>query len=339
MPVYNAAIFVQHAIDSILSQTFDHFEFIIIDDGSTDSSSKVVDRYKDRRIKTIKNKCNLGVAKTLNKGLEVAQGRYIARMDADDISDKTRFERQITFMDESPDIAISGSWVWSFDEKKKHLLRYPIGKDCVGSFLLLGNPLAHPSVIMRRETLQRENLWYDPECSAAQDYELWSRCWETCDLDNMSVPLVSWRHSKNSVTRSRSGQSHNISLRIAKKMLGKLDIEVDDEKLAFHREVGNGSGVSSLEELSAVSEWLEYLIIKNQRKSVFPASGILKAAAFSWFRVCLNSSGLGLKVVHRYLKSSLRQWYRPGNEEMLYLLANAILKFNKAPTGRLLYGK
>lgn len=335
MPVFNAGLFVNKAIDSILAQSFADFEFLIIDDCSNDNSCGLIRGYDDKRIRFIQNERNMGVARTLNKALSLSRGQFIARMDADDVSEPVRFAQQVAFMDKFPQIAICGSWVWRFSDKKKFLLRYPVGQDCVRAFLLFGNPLAHPSVFMRREVLQNKKLQYDSDCPAAQDYDLWSRCGDHLLLDNISEPLVGWRQNDTGVTCARFDQSNAQSLRILKMMLEKLSVQLDEEKLFFHREVGNGSGVHSLQELSAVLEWLSFLLTTNQERQVFPYEGLLKAAAFVWYRVCLNSSGIGLGVIRQYVQSPLRRWYRPGREELTYLLFNSILKFNKTPTGRL----
>ena len=333
MPVYNAGEYVQRSVDSILSQTMRDYEFIILDDSSSDSSGSIIGGFSDPRIRYVQNERNIGVARTLNKGLSIARGRYIARMDADDFSQPDRFARQFTYLENHQDIDILGSWVWRFDEKKKFLLRFPTGSDTVNAYMLFGNPLAHPTVMMRREVLRKAALQYDPDCRAAQDFDLWSRCQECCSMDNIPAPLLGWRHNHSGVTSSRLSQSNAVSMKILAKMLEKLDVAVDGQRLKFHREVGNGSGVGTLEELGGVEEWLEYLLTVNQRKEVFVQQGLLRAAAFVWYRVCLNSSGIGLKVVHKYLRSPLRRWYRPGKEEVCYFLANAVLKLNRKPTG------
>ena len=335
MPVYNAEPFLREAIDSILNQTFTDFEFVIINDGSSDRSEEIIKSYTDPRIRYYKNEQNLKLIATLNKGIDLVSTPYIARMDADDISSPGRLERQVLFMNDSPDLAICGSWVWIFTDKKKYLLRFPVGRDCVGSFLLFGNPLAHPAVIMKQEILNKMGLRYDPVCSAAQDFDLWSRCWPSCAMDNIPQPLIKWRQNPKGVTSSRFAESNKTSLGILKRMLNKLEIAPDNETLLFHREIGNGGGVDSLERLSDVSEWLTFILKTNENRKVFPPEGLRRAAAFAWYRVCLNSSGMGIRVLRRYMQSSLRNGYRPGKEEMLYFLSNALLKYNRSPTGRI----
>ena len=110
MPAYNAEKYITEAIDSILFQTFKDFEFIIINDASTDSTKDIIESYKDPRIKLVNNEQNKGVAKSLNIGISVACGKYIARMDADDIALPERFQKQFDFMEQHPNIDVCGSW-------------------------------------------------------------------------------------------------------------------------------------------------------------------------------------------------------------------------------------
>ena len=116
MPAYNAENYIREAIDSILAQTFRDFEFLIIDDGSTDHTVEIIRSYSDSRIRLYQNERNMGVAATLNRGLDLARGEYIARMDADDISLPERFAKQAAYMDAHPDVAVCGSNIILFSE-------------------------------------------------------------------------------------------------------------------------------------------------------------------------------------------------------------------------------
>ena len=119
MPVYNGAAFLPESIDSILSQTYKDFEFLIINDGSTDDSEKIILSYDDPRIKYLKNDVNLGVIGTLNRGLEIIKTKYIIRMDADDLALPYRIQVQVDYMDKHPDIVLSGSRKIHFSEDNK----------------------------------------------------------------------------------------------------------------------------------------------------------------------------------------------------------------------------
>jgi glycosyltransferase involved in cell wall biosynthesis len=177
MPVYNAEKYLRQAIESILNQVFDNFEFIIINDGSTDSSVEIIKSYKDPRIILIENQINRGLVYSLNKGLDASRGDFIARMDADDISLPHRLQRQVNFLNDNPDIGVVGTAYLPIDEYKNPVLppmfrpEYPAGAKW---YLLLGSPLGHPTAMYRKALIQ-EAGGYHEGYSHAEDYELWTR--------------------------------------------------------------------------------------------------------------------------------------------------------------------
>lgn len=333
--MYNSATTLCEAVESVLRQTQKDFEFLIIDDASTDETLNVLKRYRDPRIVLLHNETNLGVAITLNRGIESARGSYIARMDADDICEPDRLERQLAFMEKHPGLDLSGSFVRRMGDGFDYVLRFPRGSECLRSYVLLGNPLAHPTVIFRRDALNRHEFRYDSSCGAAQDYELWSRCLRVMDADNLDEPLVHWRANERSVTSARFSESNRTALCVQKAELARLGISVNDEELAFHRQIGNGSGCSNYAELQCAEQWLKMLLEKNEMVSVYPAEGLRQAVAFVWFRVCLNSSCLGPMAWLIYYKSSISEGYRPVWNEHLMMIVNAFLRCRKGPTGRL----
>ena len=339
MPVYNAGKFLREAIDSILAQSFSDFEFLIIDDGSTDGSQSIIRSYDDSRIRFVQNERNLGVARTLNKGFLLAQGMYIARMDGDDISEPERLRKQVDFFESDKQLGLCGSWALMFDRRHRYVERYPVGSDCIRASILFRNPFAHPSVMMRTAMFKKHGLMYNPNCLAAQDYELWSHCVNVFPVDNIPEPLVRFRINKLGVSHTRFSLSNKQALLIQRHELSKLRVEVTDEELRFHRDVGNGAGVSSLEELKRAVEWLSKLISINSNTQIYSDKGLREAAAASWFRVCLNSSGIGLDVTRQYRKSFLYNYYKLSIREMLHFYINATLRIWRQPTGQLLGSK
>ena len=143
LPVYNAEKYVREAIESILNQTFTDYEFVIINDGSTDGSEKIIQSFKDKRIIYVKNEKNIGIVKTLNKGIEKAFGTYIVRMDADDVSVSDRVEKQVKFMDENPRISISGSWMKYFGSKDEDV-KFPTSESDVSNKMIFLTKSPHP---------------------------------------------------------------------------------------------------------------------------------------------------------------------------------------------------
>lgn len=176
MPVYNAENFLKEAIDSILNQTFKDFEFFIINDASTDNSKKIIMSYNDKRIRHLENKKNLGVAGTLNRGLKLAEGKYIARMDADDIAYSQRLQIEYNEIIKDAKVAVVASFYDVIDENGKYLYTVKDSSSAEEIYYALQfrNCLGHPTVIFNKEIIINEFGGYD-EKYEAEDYDLWLR--------------------------------------------------------------------------------------------------------------------------------------------------------------------
>jgi glycosyltransferase involved in cell wall biosynthesis len=197
MPVYNAGPYLAEAIDSILAQTFSDFEFLIIDDGSTDGSGEIIQSYDDPRIRYLRNERNLGLVDTLNRGIELARGPYIARMDADDISLPERFERQIDFMDAHPDLGACGT-AFQFFGDSDVLMVLPDNQRQAFTLLSETSCLGHPTSMIRKEILDQYAIRYEPAYEYAADYAFWIRISQVSGLASLPEPLLLYRwHSSN----------------------------------------------------------------------------------------------------------------------------------------------
>lgn len=202
MSVHNGERFLREAVESILSQTFTDFEFIIVDDGSTDRSAEIVESYTDARVRLLHNDRNLGLSQSLNRGLQEVVGRYVARMDADDISLPERFERQITFMDQHPEVGACGTWAKDIDSAGAIVAerRTPFGKrlDC---YYWIPSPIIHPSAMIRTELLKE--LKYN-DVRYAQDFNLWLRIVKAgFKLSNLTEFLFLYRVHPMSISESK----------------------------------------------------------------------------------------------------------------------------------------
>ena len=197
MPVYNGSRYLRQAIESILGQTWSDFEFLIINDGSNDNSRDIILSFDDRRIRLVDNPSNIGLTKSLNRGLQLARAEYIARQDADDISYPERLERQVKFLDEYPDVVLLGTRTRAIDEsgkpQKENLLRIPIGLLAIRWYLMFQNAFIHSSVMFRRSIICEKLGGYDESFAKAQDYELWSRIARSYAVENLSDVLLDYR--------------------------------------------------------------------------------------------------------------------------------------------------
>lgn len=176
MSVYNGEIYLHDAIDSILNQTFTDFEFLIINDCSTDRTAEILQSYNDPRIKIINNEKNIGLTKSLNKGLKIARGEYIARQDADDVSAPDRLKKEIDFLRAHRDYAVVGTFVKVLNEDSEVIL-LPVSliEDApIRDFFKRSNCLTHGSTMLRKKCLLDVGF-YDESIARAQDYDLWLR--------------------------------------------------------------------------------------------------------------------------------------------------------------------
>ena len=204
MAVYNERSHLEEAVQSILNQTFEDYEFIIINDGSTDGSREVLERFADQdsRIRLVHQE-NQGLALSLNRGISMASGRYVARMDGDDVSYPQRFERQVRFLRGHPEVGVLGTKVKYIDVNGQVNGEWPLPTDPdeIAWHLLFNNCLAHSSVMARRAILEELN-GYAEWMPVAQDYELWTRVVNHWRITNLPVTLLKLRRHEGSVTVS-----------------------------------------------------------------------------------------------------------------------------------------
>lgn len=222
MPVYNAEKFLRIAIDSILNQTFKDFEFIILNDGSTDSSLEIIRSYHDSRIKLIHNEVNMGYCAKLNEGLEAASGKYIARMDNDDISLAQRFERQVAFLESNEEFGLCCCNAAVIDDNGILInsKMFPKDEAPLEWQMLWTNPVAHPTVMYRKELVDKHQLVYDNDMYPADDYDLWCKMGAITRLYRLDDVLFKYRvlggsayHSNFQKAVDKSNQISEIYLR------------------------------------------------------------------------------------------------------------------------------
>ncbi len=205
MSVYNGQKFLNEAIESILSQTFKAFEFIIVDDGSTDNSLEIIKSYAkiDKRIRIIKNKKNLGLTKSLNKALSAAKAKYIARQDSDDVSLPERLEKQYCFLETHKSYGLVGTGAIIIDSKARPIKKSFIIKNnaFIKLYLRLGNCFFHGSVMFRK-SLFLKLRGYNEFFKRSQDYELWTRFALISKLYNLNSYLYLWRQTKKGISKA-----------------------------------------------------------------------------------------------------------------------------------------
>ena len=231
MPAYNAEKYIGESIESILNQTFTDFEFIIIDDGSTDRTAEIIKSYNDKRIKYVKNEINSGIVFSLNRGLDLAQGKYIARMDADDIAMKERFDKQLNYMEHNSCIAVVGSNINMFGEDIE-TKTFLFDTDCriAKANLIFNSCLAHPTALIRKSILDDNNLKYNPDFNGFEDYELWWRIAKVSEISVLDDILLNYRIHKMQITQTYSQKDLNKGRMFLKNRLHDLGLELSEQE-------------------------------------------------------------------------------------------------------------
>lgn len=201
IPVYKTdPSYLKAAIDSILNQTYTNFELLILDDCPKDDREQLVTSYNDSRIVYKKNSVNQGISKSRNILLDLSRGEYLCIFDHDDISLPTRLEKQVSYLDNNPEVGVVGSWADYFPIKKKENYRYPTDNESIKIMLMNKCAVLHSSSMLRKDVLVKNNIRYEERFSPAEDYMLWCRLIEFTQFHNIPEVLLHYRQHEFNTT-------------------------------------------------------------------------------------------------------------------------------------------
>lgn len=302
MPVYNSEKYLKEAIKSILNQTFQNFEFIIIDDGSTDKSADIIKDYAkiDKRIIFRQNQINIGLIKTLNNAIKQINTKYIARMDADDISTPNRLEAQISFIEQQQNIVSCGTWAKILGNES-NIINNKIENRQIYSNFLFSMHLIHATSLTLTSLLK--DIKYDKNYFVVEDYDLWERIIQKYKVANVPEVLYSIRKHSNNV----SGHFTNIQTQNAKKVqkrqLQRLGIEPTIAELDLHYSLKHESRKITLSYLENIHHWLVKLKQANQKKQIYPEPEFTETLKEIWHKHTAGNSKIGLRFAKLYTQS------------------------------------
>jgi glycosyltransferase involved in cell wall biosynthesis len=285
MPVYNAEKYLAEAIESILNQTLTDFEFIIVNDGSTDDTLAIIENYQneDDRIKCYIQD-NKGQSMALNVGVDAAVGQYIALMDSDDISLPTRLEEQVIFLESHTEYGIVGTWARTFGNETKNI-QHPTDNEIIKSYLLFFCPFIHPSVMIRRKYLLSKRLYYDTS-RLTQDYDLWVRSSRYFKLANIPKILLNYRVHSQQISSVKINEMKNSRKEVHKDQITFLDINPTEVELELHHNIGQMAVTKPSQDFVQQAEvWLQRLYFANQQKNIYPESQFSELLTERWFMI------------------------------------------------------
>ncbi|MFB2834785.1 glycosyltransferase family 2 protein [Floridanema evergladense] len=307
MPVYNREEYLKETIDSVLNQTFTDFEFIIIDDGSSDRSVEIIKSYKDPRIKLFLNDKNSGTSYSRNRGIDLSSGDYIITIDSDDINLPQRFATQIAYMDSHPEVGICGSWVKTIGEVAGELWRCAVNPEIVHCRTLFEAVLCHPSTIIRRKYLDEYSLRYSVELKRAQDWDLYCRGARHFQVANIPEVLVYYRwrkYGKNLSDEELMSQKYYYFYEIDKRNFSALNLQPTEQEMLVHRRLGNLELKKDRDFVIEANKWLNKLLEANQIAKVYPQSTFHQVLAGYWLEVCNYASDSPLQAIRQFFNSS-----------------------------------
>lgn len=315
MSTYNDELYIEESLRSILNQTLADFELIIYDDCSTDHTVEKIRAFHDPRIQLICNEENCGLTKNLNKGLRIARGKYIARMDGDDISEQTRFERQVAFLEEHPSVYLISCHAQNFGESDL-VNRIRGNSEVLRCRMLIRPVFAHPGFMMRRELIE-EGFFYDETFRTAQDYEFAVRAAGTHEIGMVPEILLHYRVHKKQISNTVNDNQVTNADRVRQKQLGQLKITLSGEEQQVYNDWVYERKPQSFEEFLEASALLQRFVTANEKTGIYDGRVLektLKRLLYTW--VIRNKN---LKYICRFPKIC---GYLPGN--MLLFVGEAI---------------
>jgi len=289
LSVCNGEKYLAEAIDSILSQAYQNFEFIIIDDGSTDDTLKIINSYGDERIILISRE-NRGLVASLNEGIQKARGKYIARMDADDISMPARLEEQVKVMEQDDTLGVCGTSVIGFGSDQKERLWILTSDDqSLKAELLFSSCFSHPTVMMRKELLAAHSLLYDERFKHAEDFELWTRIAKYTKFANLKTPLLKYRVLEDSITREADRdmeKRYKVIKAIYSRYLEMLSIQNSEEENRLHFYLTVNTRIKEHEVLfDTLEAYFDKISKANHDKKLFGDRALKKVLGKKWLWV------------------------------------------------------
>lgn len=325
LPVYNAAPYLGRAIESILQQSFTDLELLLVNDGSEDDSLQVIASFHDPRIVLIDNKENKGLIFSLNAGIERSRGKYIVRMDADDISMPQRIEKQIRFMETHPEVGAAGCSYYAFTErsiKKVHAIEE---NEVLRSLLLFNSSLCHPATVIRKETLRRNAIRYDQRYPHAEDYDLWVQLSKVSKLGNVPDFLFKYRRHDQQVTRMQKKGVTDAAQQIRIHYLRYLGFKFTEQELETHYRLATNQLVNGKDVLEAAERWLLKLVDQNAALRSIEPKHFNYFMGKTWYDTC-GMTNLGMLAYKHFFRSPLAKYFPLANNARTRLLGKCLIR-------------
>lgn len=320
MPAYNAGNFIEQAVQSVLDQTYENFELIIINDGSTDNSKAVIESFDDSRIKYFENGENSGIVFSRNKGLKLAQGEYIGMLDADDVAHPEKFEKQIAFLAQNKDFGMVGAWAKFIDEEGKRLpggWKLKAKPEMIPSIMLFKNYFLQSAVLYRKECI--EKFSFREGFDILEDYLIWLEILREHKAWNLPEYLIDYRLHPGGVTKMHQEEKTEKEKKVFRIQLEELGIDATEQEMELHLLIRDDTTITNTGTLKSIEEWLLKIIASNEALGVYDPKMLARTVFNRWAKVCFKASRLHLQMLYQFLRSKIFfifiKSFRPNNND------------------------
>jgi glycosyltransferase involved in cell wall biosynthesis len=301
MAVYRGEAYIAEAINSVLAETFQDWELLLVNDASPDNSVEVIRSFNDPRIRLLENETNQGLVGVRNRIMVEARGTYLAWLDQDDLTLPNRLATQVAYLDANPEIAVCGSWTKMRYEALDGSVtmtteRLPVSNDQIRATMVFLNPLACNTVMMRRSALAERQLMFREQFGNTLDYDMWSNASDTMRVCNLPVALAAYRvHASQTSQGAALDLMNDQALQVQVDLIERaLGIEMNDEERRIHRSATIAPLVmSNLDQLEDIARWFGRLKTANDSIGSFERSEFDRALARQWTTVVLAATRSG----------------------------------------------
>lgn len=309
--VYNGAQYVSETIESVLSQGLGDFEYVIVNDGSTDDTESILSHYAsiDSRIRVI-TKTNEGVASARNTGLRSARGEYLLTIDSDDLCLPGRFKNQYELMEARKDVVVCGSLMKIFGNNFVSTSSQATDNDSIRATMLFRPSIANSTSCVRMSYIRKNDILYNDSFVCAEDFDFWARIAndDSALFCNIGFPLVAYRVHQESLTQSKRQAMHNFASIVRKSQLLRIGLEASNQEIELHSLISDEESIGDREQLYSVGEWLHRILRGNAEHKVFAQSVLTKTVSRKFCKSYANSSITGPVAAWKFV--SARHFYR-----------------------------
>ena len=326
-PNYNCAKYISDTIQSVLNQSFVDFEYIIIDDASTDNSVNQIEKFNDSRISLIKNKENKGISWNRNQALKIAKGKYLVMLDSDDLAHKDRLKEQFDFLETNPSFGIVGTYVIPINELGSQILpvvKYKLPFDQIPCQMFFNNYIATSSIMLRMANLK--GLFFNEGFIVAEDYELWIRVVRNCNIGHIRKPLTYYRHHCSNISIKRRQLMINAEKLLLKRQLDDIGINYSDEYFNFYYSISTNKYSFSLDKFDVAHNLLSLLLNANLESKLFNFSSFKEFLFKYWKEFFIKIKRYNITLLKIVLGTLF--FKQLSKKEQLFFFIKCIINYN-----------